>query len=206
MTDEPAEGQATVRSRRGRLITIAAIAALAGLTLVSTTQTWWTVVLATRSIAVSGTIAAPALSALSLSGLALAAALAIAGPFFRLILGVLQLLIGFTVVLTSVLSITAPEKGSEALISQSTGIAGSESVRALIKSIGFTPWPTVAIVLGGLTFLAGVYLLATFRRWPVASRKYQTVRFENASGERDAVVDWDALSEGEDPTAGGGER
>ncbi|MCU1549539.1 MAG: hypothetical protein JWR36_99 [Glaciihabitans sp.] len=192
------------RARRLRLLTILGIAALAGLTLLATTQTWWTVVLSTQSIAVAGTVASPALSALSLSGLALAAALAIAGPFFRFVLGILQLLIGFTVVLTSALSVASPQKNSEALISKTTGVAGTESIHALIKSIGFTPWGTVAIVLGVLTFLAGAYLLVTFRRWPVASRKYQAVRFENASGERDAVIDWDSLSDGEDPTARGG--
>jgi F0F1-type ATP synthase assembly protein I len=109
-------------------------------------------------------------------------------------------LVAFTVVLTSVLSLFAPQKASEELISKATGVAGTASIHALIKSVTLTPWGVIAIVLGVIGFGAGIYLLATFRRWPVASRKYQAVRFEKATGERDAVIDWDALSEGEDPT------
>jgi hypothetical protein len=63
-----------------------------------------------------------------------------------------------------------------------------------------TAWPWIAIVLGVFSFLAGVWLLMSFRYWPVASRKYQAVRFQPADGPRDAVIDWDALSEGTDPT------
>jgi hypothetical protein len=40
----------------------------------------------------------------------------------------------------------------------------------------------------------------SFRFWPVASWKYQAVRFAPATGPRDAVVDWDSLTEGSDPT------
>jgi hypothetical protein len=188
------------RGRRLRLLTIFGIAAFAGLELASATQTWWTVHLASQQITVAGTVGAGALSALALTGLALAAALAIAGPVFRFILGVLQMLLGFTVVLTSALSIADPAKSSESLISSATGIAGTRSVAALIKSVSFTPWGWIAVIAGVLTFLAGVFLLATFRRWPVASRKYQAVRFEQVDGERDAVIDWDSLSDGNDPT------
>jgi hypothetical protein len=51
-----------------------------------------------------------------------------------------------------------------------------------------------------LAALVGVLLLATFRRWPAASRKYQAVRLEDPSAPRDSVGDWDALSDGADPT------
>jgi hypothetical protein len=194
------ESQATARARRLRLLTIAAIAAVAGLSLITTTQTWWTLHLASQSIAVAGTVAAPALAALSLCGLALAAALSIAGPVFRLILGLIQLVLAFTIILTTVLSLVRPDQPSESLVSTATGVAGSASIAALIKSVAFTPWGVIAIVFGAIAFILGLWLLATFRRWPVASRKYQAVRFETTDGPRDAVVDWDALSGGDDPT------
>lgn len=196
-------GEAT-GGKRLRLLTIFGLAVLAAIELGTTTQPWWTVQLQDQNLAVAGTVAAPALSALSLTALALAAALAIAGPVFRLILGILQLFLAFSVVLTSALSVANPVAGSESLISHSTGIAGSRSIRALIMSIDFAPWGWVAIVTGVVAFLAGVYLLATFRRWPAASRKYQAARFDPAEkssdGKRDAVIDWDALSDGTDPT------
>jgi Tryptophan-associated transmembrane protein (Trp_oprn_chp) len=189
------------RARRFRLYTIILIGLLALLTLLTTTQTWWTLHLATTTIPVAGTVAGPALSALSLCGLALAAALSIAGPVFRLILGILQLLLGFTVVLTTVQSIAHPAEQAGTLISQATGVAGEAADAALVKSVDFAGWPWVAIVFGVLSFGAGIWLLATFRRWPTASRKYQAVRFQPADGPRDAVIDWDALSDGSDPTA-----
>jgi uncharacterized membrane protein (TIGR02234 family) len=192
------------RARRLRLYTIAAIGVVAGLTLISTTQTWWTVHLADQSLAIAGTVAAPALTALSLCALVLAAALALAGPVFRLILGLLQILISFTMVFSSILSLSRPDQPSEAAVQTATGIAGSTSIDALIRSVTLTPWGFIAIALGVLAFLTGVWLLLTFRLWPAASRKYQAVRFEAAEGPRDAVVDWDALSDGTDPTAESG--
>jgi hypothetical protein len=183
-----------------RLRTILAIGAVALLTLLTTTQTWWTLNLSGHPLAVQGTVAAPALSALSLTDLALAAALAISGPVFRLILGLLQLLIGFTVVLSSIVSLAGPDQPSESLVSKSTGVAGKDAIAALITSVTETPWGFVAIGFGVLAFLVGLWLLGTFRRWPSASRKYQTVRFESTDGPRDSVVDWDSLSDGDDPT------
>jgi hypothetical protein len=188
------------RAKRLRPGTIAAIAIIAGLSLITTTQTWWTVHLQSQSIAIAGTVGAPALAALSLCGLVLAAALALAGPVFRLILGLLQLLLAFTIVLTTILSLTNPDQPSQEAVSTATGVAGSESIAKLILSVTLTPWGFAALVLGVLAFLVGLWLLASFRFWPVASRKYQAVRFAPAEGPRDAVVDWDSLTDGTDPT------
>jgi hypothetical protein len=192
------------RARKLRLYTILTIGLVAVLTLLTTTQTWWTLHLATRSLPIAGTVAAPALAALALCALVLAAALALAGPVFRLILGLLQLLLAFTVVFTTILSLVHPDEPSESAVQTATGIAGSSSIAPLIKSVAQTPWGFVAVGLGIVAFLVGIWLLATFRLWPTASRKYQAVRFAAADGPRDAVVDWDALSNGADPTAGSG--
>jgi uncharacterized membrane protein (TIGR02234 family) len=186
--------------RRLRLQTILAVPVFAALTLLAVTQSWWTVNLADRSIDVIGTTASPALSALALSSFALAAALAISGPVFRVIMGVLQIAIGGTVVLASMVSITDPIAASDSLISEATGVAGDESIRALVESVSLGAWPWLAVVAGVLSALVGVLLLATFRRWPAASRKYQAVRLEDPEAPRDSVGDWDALSDGADPT------
>jgi hypothetical protein len=188
------------RQRRLRLLTIFGIAAIAGLTMLTTTQNWWTLHLEGHTVPVPGSAAAPALTSLALCGLALAAALAIAGPVIRLILGIIQLFIAFTIVLSSIQSLSDPEQTSASLMTTATGISGEASLRKLIESVAYTPWGWIAIVVGVLTFLAGIWLLATFRFWPVASRKYQSVRFAAVGGPRDAVIDWDALSGGADPT------
>jgi hypothetical protein len=192
------------RARRLRLYTIAAIGLVALLTLLTTTQTWWTLHLASRSLPIAGTVAGPALAALALCTLVLAAALALAGPVFRLVLGLLQLLLAVTIVLTTILSLTRPDQPSESAVQTATGIAGSTSIDHLIKSVTLTPWGFFAVALGVLAFLLGIWLLVTFRFWPAPSRKYQAVRFQPADGPRDAVIDWDALSDGTDPTAESG--
>ena len=192
------------RARKLRLYTIAAIGLVALLTLLTTTQTWWTLKLATRSLPIAGTVAGPALAALALCALVLAAALALAGPVFRLVLGLLQLLLAVTIVLTTILSLARPDQPSESAVQNATGIAGSNSIDHLIKSVTLTPWGFVAAALGVVAFILGIWLLATFRFWPAPSRKYQAVRFQPANGPRDAVIDWDALSDGTDPTADSG--
>jgi hypothetical protein len=200
MTSADSIDPVLARQRKLRMYTIFGIGILALLTLLATTQTWWTLRIDGPSIVVAGTSAAPALSALSLCGLALAAALAIAGPGFRLILGLIQLLVAFTVVLTSILSLKDPEEPSASLITKATGVTGDTSLHHLILGVTYTAWGWIAVLIGILAFLAGAWLLATFRMWPPASRKYQATRFVAADGPRDAVVDWDALSSGEDPT------
>jgi hypothetical protein len=204
-SDVPEPGSLRVeRARRLRLYTILAIGVIAGLSLLTTTQTWWTLHLATESLPIAGTVAAPALAALSLCGLVLAAALSLAGPLFRVILAILQLLLAFTILLTTIMSLAGPDQPSASAVSSATGVAGSSSIAALIKSVALTPWGFLAVVLGLLAFLVGLWLLASSRFWPLPTRKYQAVRFAAADGPRDAVVDWDALSAGSDPTSGAG--
>ncbi|WP_213814724.1 Trp biosynthesis-associated membrane protein [Glaciihabitans sp. dw_435] len=188
-------------SRRLRLRTILLIIVLGALTLLATTQKWWTIHVPTKALDVVGTAAAPALAALALSSFALAAALTIAGPVFRIILGVLEIVLGATALFSSLTSISSPADASSSLITASTGVAGDKSVAALVESVDFTWWPWLAIVSAVLTILVGLFILVSFRRWPMASRKYQAVRLDDPSAPRDSVGDWDALSGGDDPTS-----
>ncbi len=172
-----------------------------GLVLVGWTQSWFDVELSTgQSLSVTGDVAAGGLAALGLSGLALGAALAIAGPVFRVILGVLEVAIGGLVVLSASLALADPVRASLAAITGATGESGEDSARALVSGIAATPWPALALVLGVLLAALGILVIATSRRWPASSRKYQAVRLEQADGERSSVGDWDALSDGRDPT------
>lgn len=175
--------------------------AASGLVLVSWTQPWFVLSLTTgQSIEVAGDVVAGGLAALGLAGLALGAALAIAGRVFRVILGLLEVAIGGLVSLSALLAVLDPIGASGSAITTATAVSGGESVRALVESVSSTAWPVIGVVLGVLCMLLGFAVVLTSPRWPVSSRKYQAVRFEQDSDDRSPVGDWDALSEGRDPT------
>ena len=187
-------------SARLKLLSLLAGAAFAGLTLLAWTQTWFEVVLTDgNSLSVTGEVAAPALTALALTGLVLVGSLSIAGPFFRVILGSLQTLLGITVALSSVLAIVDPIGSSGAAISEATGVAGVQRVDQ-VASLATTAWPWLALLAGALLIASGIFVVATTKRWPGSSRKYSAVRLAPADGARSSVDDWDALSDGADPT------
>ncbi|MCJ1674324.1 Trp biosynthesis-associated membrane protein [Rathayibacter sp. VKM Ac-2929] len=204
--------------RRLKYSAILGIVLLAALELTASTQPWATLLLTPgvgdgRALSVVGTVAAPALSALALAGLALAAALAIAGPAFRIVLGLLQIVLGGSVVLAASTALADPVRAGSSLVTDATAIAGRESVAALVASSSVTAWPVVALVAGVLTAVIGVLVLVTVRRWPGAKKK-RASRFEPADGyghgattvqtddgDIDPVVSWDELSRGDDPTS-----
>ena len=200
-----------------------------GVALLAWTQVWVNATVgqsgsARQSLEVSGSTAAPGVTALALAGLALAGAVSIAGPVIRVVLGVLEVLLGFSVVLSAFLAITDPAAASAGAVTDATGISGADSVVDAVTEAALTPWPFVALLAGVVRFGAGVGVLVTARRWPGPTSRYQAVRFETAEpGETtdvhgpdgadpaapgstpgstsDAVDDWDGLSRGEDPTA-----
>ncbi|MET0934154.1 MAG: Trp biosynthesis-associated membrane protein, partial [Mycetocola sp.] len=173
MTTEPRT------SKRAKYVLILASLLLSGLALIAWTQTWLTVELQagapTSTVAVDGAIAAPALAALALAGLALSAALAIAGLLFRIVLGVLNVLLGGCIALSAVLVLRDPVAASEAAVTNVTGIAGSDSIAGLVSATSLTPWPAIALATGILLALVGVAVIFTAKRWPSSSRKYSAV-------------------------------
>jgi hypothetical protein len=197
----PVVADAPPARRRSKSIVILVGALLALATLIAWTQAWFVVSLDDGArLDVDGQVAAPALSALALTSLVLVGALSIAGPFFRVVLGLLESLIGVAVVLSSAIALGDPVRASAPTISVATGVAGEESVGALVSAVAQSPWPWVALVSGALLVATGVAIIVLGRRWPGSSRKYQAVRLEPADAPRNAVDDWDALSGGNDPT------
>jgi uncharacterized membrane protein (TIGR02234 family) len=173
-----------------------------------------------QELQVTGSTAAPALTALALAGLALGGALAIAGPVIRVVLGLLEVLLGVSVSLAAVLAISNPAAASAAAVTAATGIAGRNSAAGTVTDSALTAWPFVAAGAGVLMVVAGVLVVGTARRWPGPTNRYQATRFEPVDGARteggtrtaassdtgargtnDAVGDWDDLSRGDDPTA-----
>jgi len=192
-----------VTGGRLKLISLVGIAALAALLFADWSQTWFTLTLQGKPFPVSGQVAGGALSALALASLALIAALAIAGRFFRPILGVLLALLGVCVIAVSAFAIGNPVVTATSAITKATGVAGTQSVERLVSATSLTAWPVVAIVLGVIMTLLGLAIAPTSRSWPDSGRKYTRSRMVAADPDAsDPVQEWDALSEGDDPTGG----
>jgi hypothetical protein len=197
------------------------------LALSASTQTWYTFRLAASSghsgpIAVSGSSSAPAISALSVAGVAFAAALALAGPVLRYVLSALGLALAAGIIGSTASALGDPVGSGIAVVTQGTGIAGAASVRAIVVGTDATIWPTLALVGGILLALSAAVVIATSHRWPRASRRYGATRAVSeddtaasasvdqsvsaadakARAREAAIDDWDELSRGDDPTIG----
>lgn len=190
----------------------------AGLALLSWSQAWYELELADAAaqgsgdaIAVPGSVASPALAALGLAGLALAAALAIAGPGIRIVLGVLEILLGGCVLLAAGISLGDPVAAVAPAVTDATGVSGTGPTAELVAAANPTAWPAAAVAGGVLLVVAGIAVLVTGTRWPASSRRYRGARLADADdsrsvGDREraasdrAIDDWDELSRGDDPT------
>lgn len=176
--------------------------------LLAWSQPWFVATLGGESathppIPAGGDVAAPAVAALALAGLAGVGAMAISGPILRVILAILQVLVGGGIALSAVLAMLEPVTAVEPLVTAATGIAGSAAVTALVTAVPATVWPAVALASGLLLAMLGMVIALTGRAWPGSTRKYQPGRFgpaESGAGPERTVSDWDALSEGGDPT------
>jgi uncharacterized membrane protein (TIGR02234 family) len=203
--------------RRIKLALILGVLVASGIALLSWTQAWILADVVTSGSArehleVTGSTASPALTALALAGIALGGALTIAGPVIRVVLGLLEILLGFSVFLGAFLAVTDPAGASAAAVTAATGISGTESIEAAVIDPTVTAWPFVALAAAVAMALVGVAIIVTARRWPGPTTRYQAVRLEPArpagavdtaeAPPRDAVDDWDELSRGDDPTAG----
>ena len=215
--------------RRLKLVLLLTILGASALAMLAWTQVWVHAEVGlpdagTQVLQIDGAIAAPALTALALSGFALAGALTIAGRLIRIVLGALEVLLGVSVFLAAFLAVSDPSRASAAAVTAATGIAGHESIALSVLGTIVTPWPFVAMGAAVIMAATGVAVVLTSARWPGPTRKYQAVRFEpvaspdgsvpasTLSGRApagsteepapsDSVGDWDDLSRGDDPTA-----
>ncbi|SEA77870.1 Trp biosynthesis-associated membrane protein [Leifsonia sp. 21MFCrub1.1] len=175
-----------MNGRRVKYSTMLLLLVGSGLALLAATQPWFTIRLTdtaehSSTISVAGSVAAPALTALSLAGLALTAALAIAGPVFRIVLALLGLLLGVSVLISAISAVSDAVGASSSAITTATGVAGDSSIRRLVHSTAIELWPWVAVVAGALIILASAAVVVFSRLWPGPSRKYQT-RFAGEDG------------------------
>lgn len=189
---------------RLRLVAFVLLALTAGGLLLAWSQVWFTLDLARESIAVRGDVAAGALPPLALVSLALILALALAGTVFRVVLGVLEAFVGVGAIVATAFAMTQPAVVAIPSITKATGIAGVHAT-GLVQSVALTAWPVLAIVAGALGVLTGAVITVTARAWPVGGRRFSRTRTEPVTADgaaADPVREWDALSEGDDPTRG----
>jgi hypothetical protein len=201
--------------RRARLLSVAVAVLCGALGVISSTQTWLTVVLedgAQHVLEVPGASTVPVLAPLSLAVLALGAALSIVGLALRYVFGALAALIGGILAwLTARVVFEHPVSAVASVVTEATGITGESAVARLVASIDATPWPAVTLVVWVVLVVAGGFVLATAHRWSRTGRRYRTddtARSASPAGSRPhdaagshAIDDWDDLSRGEDPTA-----
>jgi uncharacterized membrane protein (TIGR02234 family) len=143
----------------------------------------------------------PALTPLALALVAAALALTIAGPIFRRVLGVLVAILGLGSAALTSSALVAPLSAVSGRVTELTGITGSTSEAAIIWS-QVSPWLYVALVLGIAAAVLGISIVVWGGRWQVTGQKYDSERRRAAesSSKPDRISDWDALSDGEDPT------
>ncbi|PPF47368.1 hypothetical protein C5B85_03700 [Pseudoclavibacter sp. AY1F1] len=215
------------RGKRGTLLTI--IVGV-GLAMLAWSQVWFSYNLALGAEfyggEVRGDVAAPAVMALALAGLAVLAALALAGVVFRYILGALLALVGAVLVLQAFLAVANPVPAIAPGATAASGLAGEQTIADAVAAgtVSVTFWPWLAVVAGAVLAFAGVLAIVTARRWPTGGRRFKTTSLEPVDSEAESgseadaapaaagtdsdrrVEQWDALSHGDDPTDAGSPR
>jgi uncharacterized membrane protein (TIGR02234 family) len=177
---------------------MAIIVAEAGLVALAWSQTWYVLQLSGAEHSVGGDVAGGALLPLALASLTLVLALALAGPVFRVILGALDALLGVCVVVVATWSLSDPVRAALPVLTDATGIGSEEGLAGQVTAIVITAWPYVGLAAGILMILTGPAVAVTSRVWPASGDRYSRTRATTPDG--DPIHDWDALSEGEDPT------
>lgn len=204
-----------MKARRSRPLVVVAGLAVAGIVMLSWTQTWFTVHLHAGTAVVprvvaDGAAVVPQYTALAIASLALFLALTIAGRVLRIVLAAIEVLLGVAVVTTGIGALVDPVGASKGAVGEVAGVSDTAAVRQVVERVDVTAWPAVGIAGGVLAVLLGVVVLVVQRSWPGPTRKYAAATAGAAAdaraaapAQRDAITDWDDLSAGDDPTAVG---
>lgn len=194
--------------RRGQVVLAVLVL---GVLLLATAAASWAhgevaTVLGAQEVSVSGSSAAPGVSAAALVVGAAALAAAIGRRVGAVLAGIA--LIGAAVLVgVSVAGFLAdPAAPLEAAAGQVSGVP------ELTGEATTTLWPYVTLVVALAVAAAGVVTLVAGGRWQSAGRRFERPAAaaprsaaSAATDERDrAMDDWDALGRGEDPSADGG--
>lgn len=187
---------------RGRSIGVLLLVLLGGLGVISATQPWLHVEIATSAeiVPVPGADAIAVLTPLGLTVLALAGVLALVGRVLRYILAAIAAAIGLWLLAATIpLLAEPPISAVSGTVTELTGIAGADAVEGLVTGIAVTAWPAVSLVLWAALILTAGFVAASAHRWRSTGRRFRTDAAAGP-GPVDAVDSWDELSRGTDPT------
>ncbi|ROP66640.1 Trp biosynthesis-associated membrane protein [Curtobacterium sp. PhB115] len=200
--------------KRSRPIVVVAGLLVAGVIMLAWTQTWFTVHLhagaaVTSRVEADGAAVVPQYTALAIASLALFLAMTIAGRVLRVVLACVEVLLGIGVVVSGITALGDPVAAAKGAVGEVAGVSDLSAVRRVVSGVDVTLWPAIGIAGGVLAVLLGIVVIVVQRSWPGPSRKYGAATAGAAADarakapvERDAVVDWDDLSAGVDPTDG----
>ena len=191
-------------SRRVRTAALLLPVIASAIAFLAWSQQWVVVVLTDdRVVVAAGDAAAPAVPPFAIAALALVGALALAGLVFRIVLGLLQALLGFGIAVSGGLALADPLAAALGPLTEATGVEDLAGVSVLVAQVDVSIWPAVAMAAGAAAIVIGVGIALTASRWPERTRRYDAVRLAPAAEtERvDRLDAWDALSDGDDPTA-----
>lgn len=202
-------------ARKSRVVLLTIVSA--GIVFASTTQTWLHVDLPeqavpTEDLAIPGSDAATAVTALALVALAGAIASTIAGRVLRTVIGVIIFAAAGGIIASALAVTVNPASAAESEIAEAIGIIGS-SARTTV-----TVFPAIGVAGGGLLAVSAVVVLAAGRYW-TSSKRFETSttsttgKADGAGGpdtgdgsatepepDVDEIESWDQLSRGSDPT------
>jgi len=197
--------QDTGIARRGRSISVIGLLLSGGVGIISSTQTWLTVIRADagESILVPGADAVALLAPLSLAVLAIGASLALVGRVFRYVFAVLALCAGALLAWWTIeILVAQPVAAVARTVTETTGLAGQTTITDMITRIEPSVWPVLALIGWGILLVTSAFALATAHRWKRGGRRFRTDVGAHAEedGPVDAIDSWDDLSRGTDPT------
>jgi hypothetical protein len=151
-------------------------------------------------LAVSGASAAPVVPATALVIAAAGAAIALAGRAGRWVVVAVVGLGGLGVAAAAVAVLADPVSRAEAAARAQTGVGDVSG------PVTTTAGPWVALVVGLVGIAVAVLLARSSSRWSAPSRRHEVAAAATpAAGlAPDERADWDALTDGTDPSAGPG--
>ncbi|MGP4915478.1 Tryptophan-associated membrane protein [Corynebacterium xerosis] len=188
-------------ARPGRAVTVLAGTVFSGLLIGATRLTWAQadapdLTGSAQSVAVTGTDAAPAVLALAIVAIAASLATSLASSWVRFVTGPVLIVAGLGAAWSSFAVTLDPQGAAAGAVTEATGVVGSQVDAAA------TAWPLLAILPALVLCAIGVVVLLVGGRWPRGTRYRSAAVAAPSDPAEDPAAAWDALTRGEDPSAG----